>query len=92
VSKPKGRETREDKLDRVQESGLDITKGELGGPRVLAYFGTDVDQGEGAVRVDVDGVMGVGAERGDEVRGCVGVEVLGPGNVVEELAVDKFLG
>jgi len=58
---------------------------------VFAYFGTDVDQGESAVGVDVDGVMGVGAEGSDEVWGCVGVEVLGLGNVVEELAVDKFL-
>jgi len=81
----------ENKLDRVQESGLDIAEGELGGPRVLAYFGTDVDRGEGAVGVDVDRVMGVGAEGGDKVGGCVGVEVLGPGNVVEELAVDELL-
>jgi len=29
---------------------------------VLAYFGTDVDWGEGAVGVDVDGVMGVGVK------------------------------
>jgi len=69
VSEPKGRETRENKLNRVQKSGLDITERELGGPRVLAYFGTDVDRGEGAVGVDVDGVMGVGAERSDEVWG-----------------------
>jgi len=59
---------------------------------VLAYFGTDVDRGESAVGVDVDGVMGVGAEGSDEVGGCVGVKVLGPGDVVEELAVDEFLG
>ena len=59
---------------------------------MLAYFGTDVDWGESAVGVDVDGVMGVGAEGSDKVWGCVGVEVLGPGDVVEELAVDKFLG
>jgi len=59
---------------------------------VLAYFGTDVDWGKGAVGVDVDGVMGVGVEGGDKVGGCVGVKVLGPGDVVEELAVDKFLG
>jgi len=58
---------------------------------VFAYFGTDVDQGEGAVRVDVDGVMGVGAEGSDEVRGCGGVEVLGPGDVIEELAIDELL-
>jgi len=59
---------------------------------VLAYFGTDVDRGESAVGVDVDRVMGVGAEGSDEVGGCVGVEVLGPGDVIEELTVDKFLG
>ena len=59
---------------------------------MLAYFGTDVDWGKGAVGVDVDGVMGVGAEGSDEVWGCVGVEVLGPGDMVEELTVDKFLG
>jgi len=92
VSKPKGRETRKDKLNQVQKGGLDVAEGELGGPRVLAYFGTDVDQGEGAVGVDVDGVMGVGAEGGDEVRGCVSIKVLGPGDVVEELAVDELLG
>jgi len=92
VSEPNGRETRENKLDRVQKGGLDISEWELGGPRVLAYFGTDVDQGKGTVRMDVDGVMGVGAEGSDEVRGCVGVEVLGPGDMIEELAVNKLLG
>jgi len=59
---------------------------------VLAYFGTDVDRGESAVGVDVDGVVGVGVEGSDKVGGCVGVEVLGLGDVVEELTVDKFLG
>jgi len=58
---------------------------------MLAYFGTDVDRGEGAIGVDVNGVMGVGAEGGDEVRGCIGIKVLGLGDVVEELAVDEFL-
>jgi len=91
VSEPKGREARKDKLNQVQKGGLDVTEWESGGPWVLAYFGTDVDRGEGAVGVDVDGVMGVGAEGSDEVGGCVGVEVLGPGDVVEELTVDKFL-
>jgi len=91
MSEPKGREARENKLNRVQKGGLDVAKGEFGGPRVLAYFGTDVDQGESAVGVDVDGVMGVSAEGGDEVRGCVGVEDLGPGDVIEELAVDELL-
>ena len=92
MSEPKGREAREDKLNRVQKGGLDIAKGEVGGPQVLAYFGTDVDRGKGAVGVDVDGVMGVGAEGGDKVQGCGGVEVLGPGDVVEELTIDEFLG
>jgi len=58
---------------------------------VFAYFGTDVDWGKGAVRVDVDGVVGISAEGGDEVRGCGGVKVLGPGDVAEELAIDEFL-
>ena len=59
---------------------------------MLAYFGTDVDQGECAIRVDEDRVVGVGTEGGDEEQGCGSVKVLGPGNIVEELAVDKFLG
>jgi len=92
VSEPKGREVQENKLDRVQKGGLDVTEWELGGPRVLAYFGTNVDRGKGAIGVDVDGVVGVGAEGSDEVGGCVGVEVLGLGDVVEELAVDELLG
>ena len=58
---------------------------------MLAYFGTDVDWGKGTIRVDVDGVVGVSAERGDEVRGCGGIKVLGLGNVVKELTVDEFL-
>jgi len=69
VSEPKGREARENKLNQVQKRGLDIAEGEFGGPRVFAYFGTNVDRGEGAVRVDVNGVVGVGAEGGDEVGG-----------------------
>jgi len=91
MSEPKGRKMRENKLNRVQKGGLDIAEGKLGGPRVLAYFGTDVDRGEGAVGVDVDGVVGVGAEGSDKVGGCVGVETLGPGDVIEKLAVDEFL-
>jgi len=59
---------------------------------VLAYFGTDVDRGKGTVGVDVDGVMGVGAEGGDKIGGCVSIEILGPGDVIEELAVNKLLG
>jgi len=91
VSKPKGRETRKNKLNRVQEGGLDVSEGELGGPQVFAYFGTDVDWGESAVGMDMDGVMGVGAEGGDEIWGCGGVEVLGLGDVIEELTIDEFL-
>jgi len=60
------------------------------GPRVLAYFGTDVDRGKSTVGVDVNGVVGIGAEGGDEIWGCGGVEVLGPGDVVKEPAVDKL--
>jgi len=92
VSKPKGREPRENKLNQVQEGGLDIAEGEVWGPWVLAYFGTNVDQGECTVGVDMDGVVGIGTERGDEERGYGSVKVLGPGNVVKELAVDKLLG
>jgi len=92
VSEPKGREAREDKLNRVQKSGLDVAERELGGPQVFAYFGTDVDRGKGAVRVDVDGVVGIGAKGGDEVGGCVSIEVLDPGDMIEELAVDELLG
>jgi len=57
---------------------------------VLAYFGTDVDQGECAIRVDMDGVVGIGMEGGDKEWGCGSVEVLGLGDVVEELTVDQF--
>jgi len=58
---------------------------------VFAYFGTDVDRGESAVGVDMDGVVGVSAEGSDEIQRCGGVEVLGQGDVLEELAVDEFL-
>ena len=90
MRKPRRGETREDKLNRVQEGGLDVTEGEVGGPRVLAYFGTDVDRGEGAVGVDVDGVENVGAERGDEERGLNLLKIDLPGNVVEEVGVNEF--
>jgi len=92
VSEPKGREARENKLNQVQEGGLDVAEGEMEGPRMLAYFGTNVDWGKGAVRVDVDGVMGISAEGGDEVWGCGGIKVLDLGDVAEELAIDEFLG
>ena len=57
---------------------------------MLAYFGTDVDRGKGAVGVDVDGVEGVGAERGDKVRGLSLLKIDLPCDVVEEVGVDKF--
>jgi len=34
--------------------------------------------------------MGIGAERGDEVWRCGGVKVLGLGDVVKELTIDKL--
>ena len=46
--------------------GLNIAKGEVGGPWVLAYFGTDVDQREDAIRVDIDRVEGIGVEQSDK--------------------------
>jgi len=58
---------------------------------MLAYFGTNVDRGKGTVGVDIDGMMGVSVEGSDKIWGCGSVEVLGLGNVIEELAVDKFL-
>jgi len=33
---------------------------------MFTYFGTDVNRGEHAIRVDVDGVVGIGAEEGDK--------------------------
>ena len=41
--------------------------------------------------MDDSWVMGVGAEGSDKVGGCVGIKVLGLGDVVQELAVDEFL-
>jgi len=88
VREPKGRKARKDKLNQVQKGGLNVSEWEVDGPQVLAYFGTDVDQGKGTVGVDVDRVMGISTEGGDKEWGCGGVKVLGPGDVVEELAVD----
>ena len=91
MSEPKRREASKNKLNQVQKGGLNVAEREVGGPRVLAYFGTDVDRRESAVGVDVDGVMGVSVEGGDEVWGCGGVKVLGPGDVTEKLTIDEFL-
>ena len=57
---------------------------------MLAYFGTDVDWGESAVRVDVDGVEGVGAEQSDKEWGLNLLKIVLLGNVVEEVSVDEF--
>ena len=57
---------------------------------MLAYFGTDVDQGKGTVGVDVDGVEGVSAEQGDEERCLSLLKINLPGNSVEEVSVDKL--
>ena len=81
---------RENKLDQVQEGGLDVTEGEVGGPQVFAYFGTDVDRRESAIGVDMDGVVGVGVEGCDEKGGGSMVEVLDPRDGIEELTTDKF--
>ena len=57
---------------------------------MLAYFGTDVDRGESAVRVDVDGVESVGAERSDEKWSLNLLKIDLPGDVVEEVGVNEF--
>ena len=57
---------------------------------MLAYFGTDVDRGKGAVRVDVNGVEGVGTERGDKEGGLDLLKIDLPSDVIEEVGVDKL--
>ena len=57
---------------------------------MLAYFGTDVDQGKGAIGVNEDGMEDVSAERSDEERGLNLLKIDLPGNVVEEVGVDEF--
>ena len=57
---------------------------------MLAYFGVDVDRGKSAVRVDVNGVEGIGMERGDKEGGLSLLKIDLPGNVVEEVGVDEF--
>ena len=57
---------------------------------MFAYFGTDVDRGKGTVRVDVDGVEGVGTERSDKKRGLSLLEIDLPSDVVEEVGVDEL--
>ena len=90
MRKPRRGKARKHKFNRVQKGGLDITEGEIEGPRVLAYFGTDVDWGEGAVGVDEDGVEGVGAEQGDKKGGLNLLKIDLPGNMIEEVGVDEF--
>ena len=81
---------RENKFNQVQKGGLDVTKGEIGRPWVLAYFGTDVDWGEGTIRVNVDGVKGIGMERSDKKQCLSLLKINLPGDSVEEVGVNKF--
>ena len=57
---------------------------------MLAYFGTDVDWGKGAIGVDVDGVEGIGVEQGDEEWCLSLLKINLPGNSVEEVGVDEL--
>ena len=57
---------------------------------MLAYFGTDVDWGEGAVGVEVDGVEGVGMEQSDKKRGLNLLKVNPPCDGTEEVGVNEF--
>ena len=57
---------------------------------MLAYFGTDVDWGKSAVRVDVDGVEGIGAEWSDKEGGLNLLEVDSSCDGSEEIGVDEF--
>ena len=57
---------------------------------MLAYFGTDVDQGKGAVGVDVNGVEGVSVERGDKEGGLDLLKINLPSDVIEEVGVDEL--
>ena len=58
---------------------------------MLAYFGADVDWGEGTIRVDVDRVEGVvGMEWCDKKRSLSFLKVNAPGDSIEEVGVDKF--
>ena len=57
---------------------------------MLAYFGTDVDRGKGAVGVDEDGMEDIGAERGDEEGGLDLLKIDLPNDMIEEVGVDKL--
>ena len=57
---------------------------------MLAYFGTDVDQGKGAIGVDVDGMEGVGMEWSDKKQ-CLSLLKINPScNGVEEAGVNEL--
>ena len=93
MGKPRRGKAREYKFNQVQKGGLDVAEGEVEGPQVLAYFGTDVDRGEGAIGVDVDGVEDVGTKRCDKERGLSLLKIDLPGDMVEEVGVDElFVG
>ena len=90
MGKPRRGKTRKDKFNQVQKCGLDVAKGEVEGPRMLAYFGTNVDWGEGAVGVDVDGVEGIGAEWSDEKGGLNLLKIDPSGDSAKEVGVDEL--
>ena len=90
MGKPRRGKARENKLNRVQKGGLNIAEREVKGPRVLAYFGTDMDWRKGAVGVDEDGVEDVGAERGDEEGGLNLLKIDLLSDVIEEVCVNEL--
>ena len=57
---------------------------------MLAYFGTDIDQGEGTVGMDEDGVEGVSAEWGDKKQSLSFLKVLALRDSIEEVGVDEL--
>ena len=90
MRQPRRGKVRENKFNQVQKGGLDIAGREIGGPQMLAYFGTDMDRGEGTVRVDEDGVEGVSVEWSDK-EGCLSLlKISPPHNSAEEVGVNEF--
>ena len=57
---------------------------------MLSYFGTNVDRGKGAVRVDVDGVEGIGVERSDKERGLNFLKIDPSCDSAEEVGVNEL--
>ena len=57
---------------------------------MLAYFGTDVDQGKGTVGVDVNGVEGISTEQSDKKWGLNLLKVDPSCDGAEEVGVEEF--